>query len=222
MMGNLYIVMGKSATGKDHIYKALLEQKSLALKTVVPYTTRPMRAGETEGAEYHFVSEEQMNQLLANGKIIEKRCYETVAGPWWYFTADDGQMNPEAGSCILIATPEAYGQIRAFFGEKRVVPIYIEVDDAERLRRAIRREEKQENPRFKEVCRRFLADEEDFSEEILAAEGIKKRYKNVDFDACVQEIVEDILAIEDLRTAKSGSETGAGERKSPVGDVLPE
>ncbi len=194
-MGYLYIVMGKSATGKDHIYKALIEQSRIPLKTVVPYTTRPMRAGETDGMEYHFVSAEQMEALSAQGRIIEKRCYETVAGPWWYFTADDGQIDTARGSSILIATPVAYEQIRAFYGDK-VVPVYVEVNDAERLRRAIKREEKQENPRYKEVCRRFLADEEDFSEEILAAAGIDKRYVNVDFDACVAGILADIEANE--------------------------
>ena len=60
----LFLVMGKSATGKDHIYKALLE-KIPELVSVVPYTTRPMRENEVEGVDYHFLSEPQMEELDA-------------------------------------------------------------------------------------------------------------------------------------------------------------
>ena len=194
--GKLFTVMGKSATGKDHIYKAVAEQSAVPLRTVVPYTTRPKRTSETEGVEYHFVTKEQMEELRREGKVIECRRYETVQGTWYYFTADDGQIDLEKGSSIVIATPDAYVQIRAYFGSENVVPIYVEVEDGERLRRAIKREGKQEHPEYKEVCRRFLADAEDFSEETLEKLGIEKRYENVDFDSCVNEILADIA--EDL------------------------
>ena len=46
--------MGKSSTGKDTVYKQLLKNPFLQLKKIVPYTTRPIRAGETEGEEYFF------------------------------------------------------------------------------------------------------------------------------------------------------------------------
>ena len=39
------------------------------------------------------------------------------------------------------------------------------------------------------MCRRYLADEEDFAEEFLASLGIEKRFVNMDFDKCVEEIV---------------------------------
>ena len=185
----LFLVMGKSATGKDHIYKALLE-KMPGLASVVPYTTRPMRETETEGVEYHFLNISQMEELDRQGKIIERRCYQTVMGPWYYMTVDDGQIDLSAHSSLLIVTPEAYGKLRDYFGEENTVPLYIESPDAERLKRSIKREEKQEKPVFAEVCRRYLADEQDFSEEVLFALGIEKRFENVDFDACVQEVAE--------------------------------
>ena len=49
-----------------------------------------------------------------------------------------------------------------------------------------------EVPRYAEMCRRFLADTEDFSEEHLRAAGIKKRYYNDDQKRCLDEIIEDI------------------------------
>ena len=42
------------------------------------------------------------------------------------------------------------------------------------------------------MCRRFLADEEDFSEENIRKYGIVKRYINDNFNICLKEITEDI------------------------------
>ena len=44
-MPEIAFIMGKSASGKDKIYKNLIEDESLKLNTVILYTTRPMRAG---------------------------------------------------------------------------------------------------------------------------------------------------------------------------------
>ena len=62
-MGKIFCLMGKSSTGKDTIYKRLLEDQELGLQRIVPYTTRPIREGEQEGVEYHFVSEETLQCL---------------------------------------------------------------------------------------------------------------------------------------------------------------
>lgn len=187
-MGKLYLIMGKSATGKDTLYRDVVARFSNVLGTVVPYTTRPRRAGESEGVEYHFITEEYMSELESDGRIIESRCYQTVYGPWYYLTADDGQINLNRGSSILIVTPEAYKKLCAYYGEEKVVPLYIEVDDGERLERALKRERKQEHPQYEEMCRRFLADAEDFSEEKLCALGIRKRFLNDNYDRVLEEL----------------------------------
>lgn len=92
-MGKIFMLMGKSASGKDHIYKRLLGDGSLNLKPLTLYTTRPKRAGEENGREYFFVNKEQFNKLRAEGKIIEERVYPTIHGDWYYFTADEGQIS---------------------------------------------------------------------------------------------------------------------------------
>ena len=78
--------------------------------------------------------------------------------------------------------------MKKYYGESSVVPIYIEVENGERLSRALKREKKQETPKYAEMCRRFLADEDDFSEENVLKAGIWKRFENIDLDECVQEI----------------------------------
>ena len=187
-MGNIYYMMGKSASGKDTLFQLLLGESGLPLKTVVLYTTRPMRAGERDGVEYFFCGEEQVREFESQGKIIELRAYQTVHGVWKYFTAADDQMDLERQSYLMIGTLESYLKIREYYGKERVIPIYIEVEDGERLQRALERERAQEQPRYEELCRRFLADAKDFSEENLRAAGITTRITNEVLEDTLREI----------------------------------
>ena len=187
-MGKIYCLMGKSASGKDTIYNRLLAMEKLHLRRVVPYTTRPMRSGETDGQTSVFCTEQQVADFEAAGKIIELRAYHTMYGIWKYFTADDGQICLAESDYLMIGTLEAYEQIRDYFGMDKVCPVYVEVDDGLRLQRALDRERAQDQPKYAEMCRRFLADEEDFSEENLERAGITKRFQNTDLDQVTQEI----------------------------------
>lgn len=186
-MGKIYYVMGKSCSGKDTVYRRLTERHP-ELRVVVPYTTRPIREGETDGIEYHFVDRKKMEEMKASGLIIELRAYDTVLGVWNYFTADDGQIDLSAHSYIMIGTLVSYEAMRDYFGAGAIVPVYIEVEDGTRLERAIGRERKQAVPQYEEMCRRFLADAKDFSEEKLEKAGIRRRFVNTDLEECLQEI----------------------------------
>ena len=149
-MPEIAFLMGKSSSGKDNIFKALVGDKELNLKTVIMYTTRPMRAGEK----------------------------------------DDGQIRLGSGDkYIVIGTIEAYNKFCAYFGKDAILPIYIEVDDGIRLMRAINREQKQEVPQYEEMCRRFLADQNDFSEEKIKEAGINQRFSN---DGTIEDCIRDI------------------------------
>ena len=184
-MGKIFCVIGKSATGKDTVYERLLEDKKLPVKRLIPYTTRPIREGETEGETYHFCTEEMVKSLEEQGKIIEMRAYNTVYGVWKYFTVDDDQIDLEKHNYMLIGTIEMYVQIRDYYGEDKVLPIYIEVEDGERLIRAISRERTQSVPKYEEMCRRFLADQKDFSEDKIKEAGIKKRFENIELEGTI-------------------------------------
>ena len=177
-MGKLIVLMGKSASGKDTIYKLLKEDESLNLKQLVPYTTRPMRAGEVEGEAYHFVTEAQFKELLQKGRVIEHRSYNTVHGLWRYFTVADAQIDLSKDSYLLIATLEAYVSVLSYFGADKVVPVLVTLDDGVRLERALSRERQQDNPKYEEMCRRFLADSEDYSEEKIQMAGITRFFEN--------------------------------------------
>ena len=184
-MGKIYYMMGKSSSGKDTLFREILEEMP-QLKTVTLYTTRPMREGEQDGVEYFFVAEDTLQSYEKQGKVIEQRAYETVHGIWRYAT----DLKHE--DYLMIGTLESYEKMRSYYGEERIVPIYIEVEDGERLMRALKRERQQETPRYAEMCRRFLADTQDFSEQNLQRLGITRRYVNQDKQQCRKEIIEDI------------------------------
>lgn len=190
-MGKIFYMMGKSASGKDTLYKEIRERFP-QLKTVTLYTTRPIRDGETEGVEYFFVSKEVLDRYEQQGKVIEQRTYHTVHGDWHYATVDDGQVVLDGDDYIILGTLESYEKMKRYYGEDKIVPVYIEVEDGERLQRALNREQSQEQPKYAEMCRRFLADTQDFSEENLKKAGITKRFINADKIQCLEEITREI------------------------------
>ena len=158
-------MIGKSGSGKDTIYKEILKEADKHLVPVIPYTTRPRRADEIEGLNYHFVTEEQLACFQQQGRVMECRQYHTVQGIWSYFTL---QFDLEKDSdYILITTLEGVDNIVRQYGAEIVHVVYLYIDDKERLLRCIQRESQQSGPNYAEVCRRFLADQQDFSEEKL-------------------------------------------------------
>lgn len=188
-MGRIVYLCGKSSTGKDTIFRELMRMGTLHLKNIVPYTTRPIRDGEKDGRQYFFTDEEGFQKLLSSGKVIEHREYHTFHGLWRYFTVDDGQIDLEDQDYMVIGTLEGYQKMKAYFGEGALLPVLIELDDGIRLQRALDRERQQERPRYEEMCRRFLADSEDFCEEKIKEAGITRRFENRDLQTCLNEIV---------------------------------
>lgn len=188
-MGKIFYLMGKSSSGKDTLYKRILSDDRINLDTIIPYTTRPIRDGEVDGIEYHFVTESQLHEIEKSGKLIELRSYDTFHGVWNYFTVDDGQIDLVNKNYIVIGTIESYCEMRDYFGEQTVIPIMIDLDDGVRLQRALSREISQQVPKYEELCRRFLADAIDFSDEKMEQAGIKKIFHNDDLEHCLEEII---------------------------------
>lgn len=191
-MSNLFYIMGKSSSGKDTIYKRIRERMNI--NTYILYTTRPIREGEKEGVDYHYISNEKMEELIKEGKVLEKRTYQTVNGPWTYATVADEQLQQD-GNIITVGTLESYRDIKEYYKDKvdtKLVPIYISIDEQERRKRAIEREEKQANPNYNEVERRIKADNIDFSDENLRKSEITEKvtFYNYNLDRCVSQIMD--------------------------------
>ena len=139
--------------------------------------------------EYYFLTEEQLTSLEEENKIIELRAYHTVHGIWKYFTVNDHQIDLAKNDYLVIGTLESFQKLQAYFGSDRLVPLYIEVDPGERLQRALNRERLQQEPKYAELCRRFLADEADFSSEKLTQAGITDVFYNNNLDDCLRDLI---------------------------------
>ena len=187
-MGKIVLFMGKSASGKDAIRRHLIKTNKFAFKEMIMSTTRPIRTGEIEGREYYFKTEEEMHLLEQEKKIIESRKYNTIYGPWYYFTTSDS-IDLNRYNYIGSNTLVVYDQFVKYYGTDKIIPILIDVKNDIRLERALERERKEKNPKYQELCRRFLADSEDFS-----LENIKKRNitniisNNGDFNSTIEEV----------------------------------
>ncbi len=196
-MSKIFYIIGPSSSGKDTLYKRILSEESLHLKAVTMYTTRPIRAKEQEGVEYHFVDDATFQELQLQGKVIESRTYDTVHGLWNYFTVADDEIMLEQYDYLMIGVVDSFLRTKEYFGENQVIPLYIQVEDGIRLQRALNREKKQKHPKYKEMCRRYLADLDDFSQQKLQNSGINKRFKNYDLEKCTLELMQYIQDIQE-------------------------
>ena len=147
-----------------------------------------------DGEEYYFTNDAGYRQMEAQGRVIEARAYHTYHGLWRYFTVDDGRIELGKKNYLIIGTIESYLKTAEYFGKEKVLPVLLELDDGIRLKRALEREMKQETPKYQEMCRRYLADEEDFSEEKVKEAGIARRFSNQDLNDCLEEIRKYIMS----------------------------
>lgn len=106
---------------------------------------------------------------------------------------------------LTINTLEAYTKLRNYYGNDCLIPIYLEVEDGQRLKRALEREMGEREPKYREMCRRFLADEEDFSRENLEREQIEPIFQNVRLDETVEQITGYIRSVQEQVTLTYGS-----------------
>ena len=125
--------------------------------------------------------EEELKEHGISFKIIQCTLHE-VEGY-------DGQVDLTQDDYLGIGTLESYLKLKNYYGEDAVRPVYIEVEDGERLTRALNREKEQEKPKYEEMCRRFLADAADFSKEKLQEAGIHRIFYNEDLECTEEDIV---------------------------------
>ena len=105
---------------------------------------------------------------------------------------DDGQINLAQADYLVIGTLDSYEKLREYYGKEKLVPLYVTVDDGVRVEGAIGRGRQEQGPGYTELCRRFLADEADFSPERLAELDETEAFENQELEACVQAIADRI------------------------------
>ena len=150
----LLALFGESSAGKDTIQHWLVSEIP-NMHGLVSYTTRPPRDYEIEGKEYHFTTKEKFRELITKKKILES----TVFNGWYYGTSIDELKKDKIN--VGVFNPEGIKQLLIPFDGIDVLPVWIQAPEKTRLLRSLNRET---NPNCVEICRRFLADINDFSQ----------------------------------------------------------
>lgn len=154
MIYKLIALIGPSGSGKDTILEKVLKTDS-SLNRVVRYTTRPMREGEKDGVNYHYIDKEKFAELVIN-EMIEASEFNN----WFYGTSlsclkedkiNIGCFDPLAIDTIINCNESSLA----------ITVICLTVPDNIRLARQLLREN---NPDIEEIFRRYHADLGDFSD----------------------------------------------------------
>ena len=162
------ILCGKSASGKDTIAKRLSRR---GFETLVSYTSRPMRDGEKEFVDYVFLTKQDFEQRIKEGRFIEYRSYKTLVNGkediWYYGTPkrDIVDMLTAKKDFVIVLDLDGAKAFMDYYGKENCFCVSIEASDRTRTERAMKRGSFDET----EWDRRIEADFEAFSEERVEA-----------------------------------------------------
>lgn len=192
-MGKIVLLIGESGTGKNFLKSCILQKKEFSkydFKEIVMHTTRPLIAGETNGKDYFFVSNEEMEQLYVEGKIIEKRIYETNNGIVNYFTSIENI--DLKNNYLTVSSLDIYDKYVSYFGKEVLIPILINVDPGVRLERTLEKEIIKKEPNYINMCSKFLLESKEYSLENIAKRNIEEVIEN---NETIEETLESINKI---------------------------
>jgi guanylate kinase len=166
----MIILIGESASGKSTIEKKLTEKK---YSKIISYTTRPMRKGEYDGVDYHYISEDTFADKLKNNFFIE---YTTYNG-WHYGIAKEDCLD----NSVVVVEPHGFRQLQKI-KDLRIKSFYIKVTERERMIRMIKR-----GDNLMEVFRRIFSDQGVFQ---CIDEEVDYIVENNDLDQTVENILD--------------------------------
>ena len=174
--GVLYIVSAPSGAGKTSLVKALLKTDP-AIRLSVSYTTRAPRPGETDGRDYHFVSRERFEEMLAEGEFLE---HAEVYGNFYGTSKGGIARDLNAGRDILLEIDwQGADQVRAHFPQSASIFILPPSFNALRTRLAGRGQDSDT------VIERRLAAA---AHDVAHAEAFDYIIVNDDFDHALQDL----------------------------------
>lgn len=188
-MKKIIVLLGASATGKDTVAKHISEKYNIPM--AISYTTRPMRSNETQGAEYYFISDDEMHEKFKNGEVIEHTSYYIQSEDVSYTYANVVEEFEKGDYVLTILNPHGLYQFNKSQYKDNLVSIMLNCDARVRLIRSLNRDE---NVNVKEVLDREIRDELDFIErrpktdyEIDTNKPLEEVFNNID------KVIENIL-----------------------------
>lgn len=185
-MAKVITLTGMSASGKDAILKGVISRSSI--KPVISTTSRPIRKGETDGVEYHFVSKEQAEKKLYNHEFIEVREYYVANGDRWLYGITKDSIDIDSNDTyIAIVDYDGLKQLNKYLDRSNVehYSYYLNVNYQDLLLRSLQREGNMCDLQVEEVVRRFKDDLENvqpakfYVDKVLDNNTIKELNDNI-------------------------------------------
>ncbi len=146
----MILLIGQTASGKDTILNEIIK---LGYEKLVTYTTRPMRPGEIDGINYHYISSEEFLLKDKEGFFAETTSYNVATGETWYYGSAIIDFNKDR---VMIVNPDGVKQISKIKSLNPVV-FYIQADEDVIRKRLLKRGDNKD-----ESERRIAADDRDF------------------------------------------------------------
>lgn len=176
------ILCGKSASGKDTLLRELI--KDGYFQPLISTTTRPMRDGEVQDKDYHFISHDDFMMKLQNGEFLEYRRYYTKVNgqpDTWYYGMTKEEVNAKDNPIVILDLQGAKA-FQDYFGKEECITIYIHSSDEIRQERA----ESRGSFDVSEWNRRLIDDNRVFNEKTIS-------------DICDDRIVNEGCTVKDLK-----------------------
>ena len=177
----MIVLIGKSCSGKDRISKELI--KNHGYKSIVRYTTRPMRKGEKQEITYHYISEDEFRQKIKDGFFAEWKDYSTTQGIWYYGTSYEDLDNADEET-VIILPPDRYKEVLENI-HNNLTAIYVYANNTTIKKRLSKRGDNKE-----EALRRIVQDNDDFKGAEMLADKIVYNNDGTDISDVVDKILE--------------------------------
>lgn len=158
-MKKLIVILGAQATGKDTVARYIKEKFNIPI--AVSYTDRPMRTSETQGAEYYFINQKEMDKKFENNEVLESTSYYIQSEDRTYRYASTVDELTKSEYVIVVMNPIGLYQLQQTALKDKLVTILLKSNDRDRLYRALDRDE---NVNVHELFDRLIRDELDFGE----------------------------------------------------------
>ncbi|MDC0980381.1 guanylate kinase [Bdellovibrionales bacterium] len=182
MKQNMIIVVGPSGVGKSSFLERAVSELDY-LEDVITYTTRDMREGESEGAPYHFVSQDKFTELVANDFFVE---WAAVHSNRYGTPRDQIRQAWESGKSVILDI-DVQGARACVLEFPQALSIFITPPSLDELRRRIKN-------RSKTLPEDFEIRIENAKKEMAEADEFQVKICNKDFEESYREfkkVIED-------------------------------
>ena len=187
--GPIVVLSGPSGSGKTTVVERLIEVSPVPLIKSVSATTRPPRAGETDGDSYYFLSDDVFRQRLEAGDFLEHA--EVFSSGFLYGTLDSELTRAWQDSAWAFLEIDVQGAMKVMQDYPQAVTIFLKTPSPEEFERRLRAR----GTETEDVIRKRLATS---ARELQFAERYRHTVVNDELDRAVREIC-DILKSEETQ-----------------------